>query len=78
MIAEPVRTGGDMAAALTAYDQTRRPRCQRIVRMGVMIERFGADVGPGWPQTMRNAVLRLAPAGPLMRSGAPIVRWTPP
>jgi 2-polyprenyl-6-methoxyphenol hydroxylase-like FAD-dependent oxidoreductase len=78
MIAGPVRAGGDMAAALTAYDQTRRPRCQRIVRMGVMIERFGADVGPGLPQTIRNAVLRLTPAGPVMRFGAPVVRWTPP
>jgi 2-polyprenyl-6-methoxyphenol hydroxylase-like FAD-dependent oxidoreductase len=78
MIAAPVRAGGDMAAALTAYDQTRRPRCQRIVRMGVMIERFGADVGPGFPQTIRNALLRLAPPGPLMKSAAPVVRWTPP
>jgi 2-polyprenyl-6-methoxyphenol hydroxylase-like FAD-dependent oxidoreductase len=78
MIAAPVRAGGDLATALTAYDQARRPRCQRIVRMGVMIERFGADVGPGWPQTIRNAVLRLTPAGPLTRFGAPIVRWTPP
>lgn len=78
MIAAPVRAGGGMAAALTAYDQTRRPRCQRIVRMGVMIERFGADVGPGWPQTIRNAMLRITPPGPLTRFGAPIVRWTPP
>jgi 2-polyprenyl-6-methoxyphenol hydroxylase-like FAD-dependent oxidoreductase len=78
MVAAPVRAGGDMAAALTAYDQARRPRCQRIVRMGVMIERFGADVGPGLPQTLRNAVLRLTPPGPIMRLGAPIVRWTPP
>lgn len=78
LIAAPVRAGGDMAAALTAHDKARRPRCQRIVRMGVMIERFGADVGPGWPQTIRNAVLRLAPPGPFIRFGAPVVRWTPP
>jgi 2-polyprenyl-6-methoxyphenol hydroxylase-like FAD-dependent oxidoreductase len=78
MIAAPVRAGDDMAAALTAYDQARRPRCQRIVRMGVMIERFGADVGPGLPQTIRNAMLRLTPPGPLIRFGAPIARWTPP
>jgi 2-polyprenyl-6-methoxyphenol hydroxylase-like FAD-dependent oxidoreductase len=78
MVAAPVSKGGDMAAALTAYDQTRRPRCERIVRTGVMISRFGADVGAGLPQTIRNAVLRLTPAGPLIRFGAPVVRWTPP
>jgi 2-polyprenyl-6-methoxyphenol hydroxylase-like FAD-dependent oxidoreductase len=78
MVAEPVGEGGDLAAALTAYDQTRRQRCERIVRTGVTISRFGAGVGPGLPQTIRNAVLRLAPPGPLIRFGAPIVRWTPP
>jgi 2-polyprenyl-6-methoxyphenol hydroxylase-like FAD-dependent oxidoreductase len=78
MIAARVRDGGGMAAALTGYDRTRRERCQRIVRTGVVISRFGAGVGPGLPQTVRNAVLRLTPRGQLMRFGAPIVRWTPP
>ncbi len=78
MIAAPVSEGRDMAAALTAYDKTRRERCERIVRTGVMISRFGAGVGAGVPQTVRNAVFRLTPAGPLIRFGAPIVRWTPP
>lgn len=78
MIAAHVRDGGDMAAALSSYDKTRRDRCQRIVRTGVMISRFGAGVGPGLPQMARNAVLRLTPPGPLIRFGAPIVRWTPP
>jgi 2-polyprenyl-6-methoxyphenol hydroxylase-like FAD-dependent oxidoreductase len=78
MIAAPVREGGDMTAALTAYDKTRRERCERIVRTGVMIGRLGAGVGAAFPQMIRNAVLRLAPPGPLIRLGAPIVRWTPP
>jgi 2-polyprenyl-6-methoxyphenol hydroxylase-like FAD-dependent oxidoreductase len=78
MIAAPVLAGGDMAAALTAFDRARRPRCRRIARTGVMVARFGADVGPGWRQTARNAVLRLLPAGSLLKAGEPIVRWSAP
>jgi 2-polyprenyl-6-methoxyphenol hydroxylase-like FAD-dependent oxidoreductase len=78
MIAAPVRAGGDLAMRLAAYDQARRPRCQRIVRTGIMVARFGADLGGGWRQTVRNTVMRLAPPNPLIRAGAPIVRWTPP
>jgi 2-polyprenyl-6-methoxyphenol hydroxylase-like FAD-dependent oxidoreductase len=78
MIVARVGESGDMAAALTAYDKARRERCRRIVRTGVRISRFGAGVGPGLPQAVRNAVLRLTPPGPLIRFAAPIVRWTPP
>jgi 2-polyprenyl-6-methoxyphenol hydroxylase-like FAD-dependent oxidoreductase len=78
IIAAPVRAGGDLAAALTAFDRTRRPRCQRIIRTSAMIARVGADLGGGWRQTVRNTLLRLAPPGPLVKVGAPIVRWTPP
>ncbi|HXC82081.1 MAG TPA: FAD-dependent oxidoreductase [Trebonia sp.] len=78
MIAAPVKAGGDLAQQLTAFDRARRPRCQRIVRTGIMVARFGADLGGGWRQTVRNAVLRITPPGPLIKIGAPIVRWTPP
>lgn len=78
MIAAPVRAGGDLAAALTAFDRARRPRCQRIVRTAAMIARIGADLGGGWRQTARNTALRLAPAAPLVKAGAPIVRWAAP
>jgi len=78
MIAAPVTAGGDLARQLTAFDRARRPRCQRIVRTGIMVARFGADLGGGWRQTVRNAVLRTTPPGPLIKLGAPIVRWTPP
>jgi len=78
MIGAPVRSGADLAATLVTYDQARRPRCQEIVRTGIMVARFGADVRGGWRQTARNTLLRLTPPGPAMRLGAPIVRWTPP
>lgn len=78
IIAAPVRAGGDLAAALTAFDHARRPRCRQMARTAAMIARIGADLGGGWRQTVRNTLLRLAPAGPLVKAGAPIVRWTPP
>jgi 2-polyprenyl-6-methoxyphenol hydroxylase-like FAD-dependent oxidoreductase len=78
MIGAPVAAGSGLAPALAAFDQARRPRCQKIVRQAIMIARFGADLGGGWRQPVRNGLLRLAPAGAAVRLGAPIVRWTPP
>lgn len=78
MVGEPVRAGGELAAALAAFDAARRPRCQRIVRMSVAIAKFGADLDGGWRQVVRNAVVRFAPVGPLVKAGAPIVHWTAP
>ncbi len=78
LIAGPVRAGGALALALTAFDQARRPRGRQIVRAAMTIARFGADLGPGWRQRARNTTLRLLPAGLLVRGGASITRWTPP
>ena len=78
MIGAPVRAGDDMTAAMAAFDQARRPRCQRIVRTAIAIGRFGADLPGGWRQWARNAVLRATPPGLMIKIGEPIVRWTPP
>lgn len=78
LIAAPVLAGADLAAALATFDRARRPRCERIVRTAVMISRFGVDLGGGWRQTVRNSVLRLAPAAPLLKVGSSVVRWTAP
>ena len=78
VIGAPVLAGGEMAAAMAAFDQARRARCQRIVRTAIAIGRFGSDLPGGWRQHVRNAVLRLSPAGPMIRIGQPIVRWSPP
>lgn len=78
MIAAPVTAGSDLAAALAAFDQARRPRCRQIARLSVIMARFGADLGGGWRQTARNGLLRLVPAGSVVRAGAPVVRWTAP
>jgi 2-polyprenyl-6-methoxyphenol hydroxylase-like FAD-dependent oxidoreductase len=78
LIAAPVNDGSDLGAALAAFDQTRRARCRKIGRLAEMVARFGADLGGGWRQPARNAVLRLAPTRLLIRAGAQVVSWTPP
>jgi 2-polyprenyl-6-methoxyphenol hydroxylase-like FAD-dependent oxidoreductase len=78
MIAAPVRAGGDLMAALTAFDHARRPRCRQLARTATLIARFGADLGGGWRQTARNRLLRIAPVRPLLKAGAPIVGWEAP
>ena len=78
MIGAPVQSGAGLAPALAAFDHVRRPRGQRTVRSAIAVSRIGADLGPGWRQTARNALLRLAPAGLMVRAGSSITRWTPP
>lgn len=78
LIAAPVGAGGDLTAALAAFDGARRPRCRRIARTAIMTARFGCDLGGGWRQPVRNAIFRRLPAGQLVKAGQSIVRWTAP
>jgi 2-polyprenyl-6-methoxyphenol hydroxylase-like FAD-dependent oxidoreductase len=78
LIAAPVNDGSDLGDALAAFDQTRRARCRKIGRMAKMVAGFGADLGGGWRQPARNAVLRLAPPRLLIRAGTQVVNWSPP
>lgn len=78
LIGAPVRDGADLGSALADFDQARRPRCQKIARLAVVTARIGADLGGGWRQSVRNAMLRLAPPKILMRAGAQVVDWTAP
>ena len=78
LIGAPVRDGAALGAALAGFDQARRPRCQKIARLAVMTARLGCDLGGGWRQTARNALLRLAPPKLLIKAGAQVTDWTPP
>jgi 2-polyprenyl-6-methoxyphenol hydroxylase-like FAD-dependent oxidoreductase len=78
LIGAPVRDGADLGAALAGFDQARRPRCRKIARLAVMTARIGADLGGGRRQSVRNAMLRLAPPKILVRAGTQVVDWTPP
>ena len=78
LIAAPVTAGGDLAAALAAFDRARRPRCRQIARLSAVVAKFGADLGGGWRQPVRNSFLRLVPARLVVKTGAPLVRWRAP
>ncbi|MFC7329071.1 FAD-dependent oxidoreductase [Marinactinospora rubrisoli] len=78
LVGAPVARGGDLRHALAKFDAIRRPRCRAIARLAVVNARFGADLGGGLRQTLRNTVLRLLPGGTLARAAAPLVWWAPP
>ena len=78
LIGAPVRDGADLGTALATFDQVRRTRCRKIGRLAVATARFGCDLGGGWRQSVRNAMLRLAPPKILVRAGTQVVDWTPP
>jgi 2-polyprenyl-6-methoxyphenol hydroxylase-like FAD-dependent oxidoreductase len=78
LIAAPVTAGGDLSAALAAFDLARRPRCRRIARLSAIVAKFGADLEGGWRQPVRNSLLRLTPARLLVKTGASLVHWTAP
>jgi 2-polyprenyl-6-methoxyphenol hydroxylase-like FAD-dependent oxidoreductase len=78
MIGGPVAAGADLAAALRAFDRIRRQRCGQLARQAKLVARIGFELGPGWRQVTRNALMRRLPAGPLLKAGARITHWTPP
>lgn len=78
LVGAPVRRGADLAAALTAYDRARRPRCRRIAREAVTLSRFGVQLPGGWQQHLRNGLLRLTPSGVAVKAGRSLLAWTPP
>jgi 2-polyprenyl-6-methoxyphenol hydroxylase-like FAD-dependent oxidoreductase len=77
LVAEPVIAGAALDAALATYDFHRRPRGRMLARRSLLTGRIGADLGPGWPQTLRSTLLRLTPARATIKSGAQVLGWTP-
>lgn len=78
MIGAPAAAGADLATALDAFDTARRQRCRQLARQAKMLARYGFELGPGWPQTARNTLMRLLPAGPVYKAAAHAMRWAPP
>jgi 2-polyprenyl-6-methoxyphenol hydroxylase-like FAD-dependent oxidoreductase len=78
IVAVPVARGAELARALSAYDQARRPRCRRLARQAVTIARFGAHLSGGWRQGLRKEVLRITPRKAVVKAGRAILDWTPP
>ncbi|RKS08783.1 2-polyprenyl-6-methoxyphenol hydroxylase-like FAD-dependent oxidoreductase [Nocardiopsis sp. Huas11] len=73
-----VARGHDLGSALAEFDAVRRPRCRAIAARAVHMARFGADLGGGWRQSLRNGVLRMVPGEALVRAGFSVTEWTPP
>jgi 2-polyprenyl-6-methoxyphenol hydroxylase-like FAD-dependent oxidoreductase len=78
VIAAPAAAGTDLTAALASFDQARRPRCRQLARQATLQARLGFELGPGWRQSVRNALLRRVPPGPLFKAGARFASWAPP
>jgi 2-polyprenyl-6-methoxyphenol hydroxylase-like FAD-dependent oxidoreductase len=78
LIATPARGGVDLTTALAAYDESRRPRCQRIARQAITIARLGAHLPGRWRQRLRNQLLRLTPSSVAIKAGRSILSWKPP
>jgi 2-polyprenyl-6-methoxyphenol hydroxylase-like FAD-dependent oxidoreductase len=78
LVAAPVAAGADLGTVLAGFDQVRRARCRKIARIATLVARFGADLGGGWRQPVRNAVLRLTPPRLMATAASSVVDWTPP
>jgi 2-polyprenyl-6-methoxyphenol hydroxylase-like FAD-dependent oxidoreductase len=77
-IARSVNRGGRLVAALDHFDDSRRPRTQRIARRSELTGRFGADLRGRLPIAVRNAAMRSVPAGPAAAAGASVLSWRAP
>ncbi|SDS78956.1 FAD-dependent oxidoreductase [Microlunatus soli] len=78
LIAAPVAAGQDLGDAMTAFDRTRRPRCRRLARQGLLLARIGDAVPGGWRQIVRNTLLRRVPVAPMIRVGARFMKTEQP
>ncbi|MGY1810384.1 FAD-dependent monooxygenase [Blastococcus sp. SYSU D00669] len=69
--------GGDLDAALGAYDRLRRPRTQRIARRARALGRVAQWRRPV-PAALRDAALRLTPDAAAGRQLTALQTWSPP
>lgn len=63
---------------LTAYDAARRPRSQKIAKMSLRSGRYTWGLKNPVAVAVRDAAIRMAPAGASVRGLAGIANWTPP
>ncbi|MEC5201194.1 2-polyprenyl-6-methoxyphenol hydroxylase-like FAD-dependent oxidoreductase [Arthrobacter sp. PL16] len=76
LIGRPVNEGVSLQSALCAFDTLRRPRTQKIARQSRSAGRVGADLEGRISITVRNTMMRMVPAGPAMKAGASVLKWT--
>jgi 2-polyprenyl-6-methoxyphenol hydroxylase-like FAD-dependent oxidoreductase len=78
VIAAVCGPGDDVATALAAYDQRRRPRSQQVARAARQVGRFGQQLHNPVAVRLRNMVLHLTPSGIALRSMARHADWVAP
>jgi 2-polyprenyl-6-methoxyphenol hydroxylase-like FAD-dependent oxidoreductase len=67
-----------LPAALTAYDEQRRPRSQAVARASFIAGRFGQQLHNPIALATRDIALRLTPGRVALRSMARYADWRPP
>lgn len=77
LIGVPVAAGSSLTAAFADFDGARRPRCRALARASLATARFGAHLGGGWRQSVRNGLMRLVPASAIQRGAQAAMGWTP-
>ncbi|MPV50313.1 NAD(P)-binding protein [Pseudactinotalea sp. HY160] len=78
IIGHPVAAGGRLAPALAEFDAMRRPRSRALGRAAMATARIGAHLGGGRRQSVRNALMRVTPAGLVNRGADAAMGWQPP
>lgn len=75
LIGRRVNEGESLHSALGTFDALRRPRTQRMARRSRSAGYVGAGLEGRIGITVRNAVMRVVPAGPAMKAGASVLTW---
>ena len=75
-LAAMITGGSDVSATLAAYDQTRRPRTQGLVRVSGQIGRVAQWRNP-FAATVRDLLARLITPNAYLRSSSETFSWTP-
>jgi 2-polyprenyl-6-methoxyphenol hydroxylase-like FAD-dependent oxidoreductase len=78
VLAAELRAGPDMVSALARYDRARRQRTQAVARNARRVGRMGPQLESRFGIGLRNAVMRLMPAGAGLRELVRTADWTPP
>jgi 2-polyprenyl-6-methoxyphenol hydroxylase-like FAD-dependent oxidoreductase len=78
LMAAAARYAGDLPALLATYDARRRPRSQAVAARSLRIGRFTSGLANPVLVALRDAAIRLTPAGVSLRGMTAVADWTPP
>ncbi|MEA5364290.1 FAD-dependent oxidoreductase [Amycolatopsis sp., V23-08] len=78
VLAHSVSTEDTVPKALERYDRERRQRSQKVARDSVQAGKIGPQLTNPVATTVRNTLLRMAPAKATARIGAGVSGWRPP